>query len=196
MKAYVATKNADKMRELRALFAGSLLELETYPDYEEVDETADDYAGNARLKARGLHAQLVAAGTHAAVLADDSGIEVEALGGRPGVYSARYGGKVSWPQRLAMLLAELNGMPDEQRGARFVCAMAFITADACLYESQGEVRGVVAHDQFGPNGFGYDPIFYYPPLKKTFGEIAEEEKNRLSHRYNAAQALLTALHAR
>jgi len=193
VKAYVATKNADKLRELRVLFAGSELELDVYPDYEEVEEDATDYAGNARLKALRLRSQLVAAGTGGVVLADDSGIEVDALGGRPGVRSARYGGDISWPERLKMLLAEVDGVPDDRRGARFFCAMALVCDDGPVIESEGDVRGVIAREPIGSNGFGYDPIFYYPPLQKTFGEISEEEKNRLSHRYRAAQRLLAAL---
>jgi len=193
VKAFVATKNVDKLRELRALFAGSQIELDVYPDYAEVSEDADTYAGNARLKALGLRSQLQAAGARGAVLADDSGIEVDALDGRPGVLSARYGGEIGWPERLKMLLAEVDGFVDKGRGARFVCTMALVIDDGRVFESEGEVRGLIAHEPTGSNGFGYDPIFYYPPLQKTFGEISEVEKNQLSHRYHAAQALLAAL---
>ena len=196
MKTYVATQNADKLRELRALFAGSELELDVYPAYQEVIEDEPDYAGNARLKALGLRSQLAAAGVRAAVVSDDSGIEVDALDGRPGVLSARYGGNIGWPERLKTLLAEVEGVEDEQRGGRFVCAMALVLDNGEVFQSQGEVRGQLAHQPTGSNGFGYDPIFYYPPLQKTFGEISEEEKNRLSHRYFAAQALLAALNSR
>ena len=193
MITFVATKNADKLRELRALFAGSELEIQVYPPYIEVEETANDYASNALLKARGLRAQLGEAGQAAAVIADDSGIEVEALDRRPGVLSARYGGDISWPERLKMLLGEIDGVAGGRRGTRFVCAMALVQPDGQVLQSEGEVRGVVSDLPVGTNGFGYDPIFYYPPLRKTFGEISDEQKNQLSHRYHAAQALLAAL---
>lgn len=196
MKAYLATTNEGKLRELRAILAGSGLEIDVYPGYREVEETAADYAGNALLKASGLWNQIRAAEHDAAaVLADDSGIEVQALGGGPGVLSARYAGDVTWPQRRARLLAEMDGMPDDRRGARFVCVIVLIAPDGRRYEGQGEVRGLVAHREVGSHGFGYDPIFYYPPLQKTFGQISEEEKNRLSHRYHAARSLLVALSA-
>ncbi len=193
MKTYVATKNMDKLRELRALFGGSELDLATYPSYIEVEETAADYTGNALLKACGLSAQLREQREIAAVLADDSGIEVDALDGRPGVLSARYGGDISWPVRLQRLLNEVDGVTNEQRGARFVCAMALVQPDGQALQSEGEVRGILARSPIGTNGFGYDPIFYYPPLQKTFGQISEEKKNRLSHRYHAAEALLSLL---
>ncbi|MBV8363532.1 MAG: RdgB/HAM1 family non-canonical purine NTP pyrophosphatase [Candidatus Eremiobacteraeota bacterium] len=193
MKTYVATKNSDKLRELRELFAGSELEVEAYPLYIEVEETASDYAANALLKARGLKAQLGVIALETAVIADDSGIEVDALDGRPGVFSARYGGDIAWPARLTMLLSELDSVPDERRGARFVCTMALFQPDGTIVQSHGEVPGFVARQPVGENGFGYDPIFYYPPLKKTFGEISAQEKNRLSHRYRACQSMLTAL---
>src|SRR5579883_1583783 len=108
LKTYVATKNLGKLMELKAIFAGSELELDTFPLYAEAPEEEDNYAGNAESKARALHAQLRSAGIRGAVLADDSGIEVRALGGRPGVLSARYGGRqITWPERREKLLEEL-----------------------------------------------------------------------------------------
>ena len=195
MKTYVATTNPGKLVELHAIFAGSALELETYAAYREVEETAPDYAGNARLKARALHEQLCEAGIAAAVLADDSGIECEALGGRPGVLSARYKPGLSWPQRLDALLMEVGTHDVNRRGCAFVCAMALGLPDGSVLEGFGEVRGTLAYEPRGEHGFGYDPVFYYEPLGKTFGEIPETLKNQLSHRYNAAQSLLQALSA-
>lgn len=194
---YLATKNEGKLRELRAIFAGSQIDVDAYPGYRDVEETAEDYAGNALLKARALRDQLRDASEgDAAVLADDSGIEVDALGGKPGIYSARYAGDVEWPKRRATLLSEVHGVPEERRGAKFVCAIVMIAPDGREYEGHGEVKGLIAHHEVGTHGFGYDPIFYYPPLSKTFAELSEEEKNRLSHRYHAAQSLLVALRER
>jgi XTP/dITP diphosphohydrolase len=151
VKTYVATKNEGKLRELRALFAGSELELDVYPEYVEVEETGDDYAANALIKARGLRGQLAPSGDSTAVLADDSGIEVEALGGRPGVLSARYAGGVSWPERRGKMLGEMRDVPEVQRGAKFVCAMVLVGPDGRQVASRGEVEGVVARHEEGGN---------------------------------------------
>ncbi|HEX8805643.1 MAG TPA: non-canonical purine NTP pyrophosphatase, partial [Candidatus Aquilonibacter sp.] len=150
------------------------------------------------LKARALREQLLAAGIrNAAVLADDSGIELDALGGGPGVDSATYAGVgTSWPNRLATMMRAVAANGNTSRGARFVCIMALILPDGEEVVVQGDVRGEIAHQLRGENGFGYDPLFYYPPIGKTFGEIPERQKNQLSHRGRAARALLAALHAR
>lgn len=194
MKTYVATKNLGKLDELKAIFAGSELELDTYPLYAEAPEDEPTYAGNAESKARGLHEQLRAAGVRGAVLSDDSGIEVSALGGRPGVHSARYGGRdISWPQRREKLLEELSTTPADDRTAKFCCAMMLILESGEDLAGYGEVEGVVTAEEQGRFGFGYDPIFWYPPAERTFAELSEEEKNRVSHRARAAAALLNAL---
>ncbi|PZR56131.1 MAG: non-canonical purine NTP pyrophosphatase [Candidatus Meridianibacter frigidus] len=193
MKTYVATKNADKLRELRAIFARSALELDANPKYRDVEEGDTNYADNAKLKARALSAQLREVGIGAAVLADDSGIEVDALDGRPGVLSARYAGDVSWPERRAQLLREVRGLPADRRGCKFVCAMAFIYPDGSFVEGYGEAEGRLTTQECGKNGFGYDPIFFYPPAGKTFAELSEHEKNHVSHRYHAAQSVLDKL---
>jgi XTP/dITP diphosphohydrolase len=191
LRTFVATKNAGKLREMREIFAGSPFELETYEGYRDVDETADTYEGNALLKARALHEQLRAAGTDAVVLADDSGLEVYALDGRPGIYSARYGGTdIAWPQRRALLLAELSGLEPQRRGARFVSALALLEAGGRERVVRGTVEGRIAESEIGDCGFGYDPVFYYPPRDRTFAQLAPLEKNALSHRRRAAEALL------
>ena len=193
MVTYLATKNDGKLAEIRTMLAGSQLELRTYAGYNDPAEGHESYVDNALLKARALRAQLLAAGiTGAAVLADDSGIELDALGGRPGVDSAIYAGaRTAWPERLTtMMRAVGNGSP---RGARFVCVMALIHPDGREIVVQGDVRGEIARELRGTNGFGYDPLFYYPPIGKTFGEIPEDEKNALSHRGRAARALIEAL---
>ena len=169
---YVATKNIGKMRELRALFAGSGWALETYPEYDDVVEGDTSYAENAGLKAAALREQLVAAGIAEAVLGDDSGIEVRALGGRPGVRSARYGGDgATWAERRALLRAELAASDSPDRGARFVCALHFISSDGSTVGVERDVAGLVADKDRGTAGFSYDPTFWYPPAAKTFGEL-------------------------
>ncbi len=191
MRTFVATKNAGKLAEIRAIFAGTAIEPEVFLGYGDVLEGDDDYLENARLKAQALRAQLRVAGIEAAVLADDSGLEVDALGGRPGVLSARYAGaNASWDRRLATLLAELRDVPDAQRSARFVCAMVLLLPDRAAIETLGTVAGRIASDAAGPNGFGYDPIFWYPPRGCTFAALSPDEKNALSHRRRAADALL------
>lgn len=193
MTAYVATKNVGKLREMRAIFSYHALELATYAGYADVAETADSYVGNALLKARALCAQLRESGIDAPVLADDSGLEVFALDGRPGVYSARYAGvQTGWPQRRATLLEEMRGVPAAQRGARFVCAMALILPAHRELTVLETVDGSIVTQERGTGGFGYDPIFFYPPRDCTFAELTEEEKNQLSHRRRAADAVLAA----
>jgi XTP/dITP diphosphohydrolase len=194
MRTFVATKNAGKLREMRAIFERSALRLETFAEYRDVEETADSYEGNAGLKALALHEQLRAAGIEAAVLADDSGLEVDALGGRPGIYSARYGGEnITWPQRRALLLDELAGVSPERRGARFVSALAFVEPHGRPWSARGTVEGRITEREAGEHGFGYDPLFWYPPLSCTFAQLDPGEKNRVSHRQRAADALLASL---
>lgn len=194
MKTYVASKNAGKVRELRGLFAGSPLDLASYGEYADVDENATSYIGNAMLKARALRRQLTDAGIEAAVIADDSGLEVDALDGRPGLYSARYAGlDASWPQRRGALLAEMEGVAEPGRTARFVCVIALIAPNGEPNVAVGTVEGYIAVHEIGENGFGYDPIFFYKPLNRTFAELTAEEKNSVSHRRRAADALLSSL---
>lgn len=196
MKTYVASKNAGKLREMRELFAGSPLELATYAEFADVDETAASYIGNAMLKARALSRQIHEAGIEAAVLADDSGLEVDALDGRPGVYSARYAGTdSSWTQRRGALLDELQEVPESARTARFVCVMVLIVPSGEPHVAIGSVDGRIAAREIGEGGFGYDPVFYYPPRDRTFAELTADEKNAVSHRRRAADALLSALHS-
>lgn len=194
MKTYLATKNAGKLGEIRNMLAGSAIDLYTYDDYVDPVEGEESYVANALLKARALREQLQRAGITAAVLADDSGIELDALGGGPGVLSARYAGETTpWPQRLETMMDEVRQVPKDRRGARFVCVMALVLADGREIVVEGDVHGEITTELHGSNGFGYDPIFYYPPIGKTFGEVPEAEKNQLSHRGRAARALLEAL---
>lgn len=193
MKVYVATKNLGKLGEMKSIFAGSELELDTYPLYAEAPEDEPNYAGNAESKARSLWKQLRGAGVSAAVLADDSGIEVAALGGRPGVLSARYAGKkATWPQRREKMLEEMREVPAEQRAAKFCCAMMLILESGEEFSGYGEVEGVITGEEQGRFGFGYDPLFFYAPANMTFAQMAEEEKDRVSHRRRAAETLLAS----
>ncbi len=197
LKTYVATKNLGKLEELRAIFAQSDLDLDTYPLYAEAPEDEDNYAGNARSKADSLFAQLREAGVRGAVLADDSGLEIAALAGRPGVLSARYAGKdATWPQRRERLLEELASVPANERSAKFCCAMELILENGERVNGYGEVEGTITAEEQGRFGFGYDPVFYYAPAGVTFAQMAEEEKNKISHRRRAADALLAALRTR
>ncbi len=197
MKTFVATKNLGKLQELRDLFRGTELELDTYPLYAEPVEGESSYAENAAIKARALRQQLQQAGVHDAVLADDSGLEVDALGGRPGVLSSRYlGPDATWRARREALLQELKDVPIDERGAKFCCAIKLIRVGGSELTSYGQVLGTIASEERGKFGFGYDPIFVYPPADKTFAELDEDEKNRVSHRGRAAEALLNLLRAR
>jgi XTP/dITP diphosphohydrolase len=190
---YAATKNAGKLRELRELFAGTGWQVEPYAGYGDVAEGETSYLGNAALKASALRERLLADGISAAVLGDDSGIEVRVLDGRPGVLSARYGGSgATWAERRARLLAEVASSGTTDRSARFVCALHFIAADGDVAAVEADVPGRIADAERGEAGFSYDPIFFYPPLGKTFAELDPAQKNAVSHRGRAVRALLAA----
>jgi XTP/dITP diphosphohydrolase len=190
---YVATKNQGKLRELQTLFAPAGWTLLPFADYRDPAEGEASYAENAALKARALAAQLRHAGIAAAVLGDDSGLEVRALGGRPGVLSARYGGeRASWAQRRQILLAEVAATASGDRGARFVCALHLVENNGNEFAVEADVAGVLALTERGTQGFSYDPIFAYPPAGRTFAELSEAEKNAVSHRGRAVAALLAA----
>ncbi|HEY0382836.1 MAG TPA: RdgB/HAM1 family non-canonical purine NTP pyrophosphatase [Candidatus Elarobacter sp.] len=203
MTVYVATKNAGKLRELEALFAGALIggeafALATFDEYADPVEGETSYADNAALKARALHAQLRDAGVVGSVLADDSGLEVTALGGRPGVLTAYYGGPgLTWSERRRALLAELAGVGGgADRRARFVCALHFIDAGGGELATIGTVDGEIAAEERGELGFSFDPVFFYPSAGQTFAELSAAEKNRVSHRASAVAALLKTLSPR
>ena len=191
----MATKNAGKRRELEAVFAGSGFELRTLDAYMDPVEGDSSYADNAALKARALRGQLQRAGVTANVLADDSGLEVLALGGRPGVLTAYYGGAdLPWGKRRRKLLDELAGRgAGADRRARFVCALHFIEAAGRELTALGTVDGEIAPEERGELGFSFDPVFFYPPEARTFAELSAAEKNRVSHRAVAAAALLDVL---
>jgi XTP/dITP diphosphohydrolase len=197
MRVYAATANEGKLRELRAIF-GALCgwDVVAFDGYEAPPEGESSYADNAALKARALAQELRAAGIDGAVVGDDSGLEVEALGGRPGVLSARYGGAAaSWTERRRLLIAEVDASGSAERRARFVCAMHLVLPDGREVTSEASIEGRLASEARGEGGFSYDAIFEYSPDRRTFAERSATEKNALSHRAQAAQRLVAAVTA-
>jgi XTP/dITP diphosphohydrolase len=178
MKLLLATTNEGKIQELRKILGEEGFELIGLGDWAtEVEETGETFAENALLKARYYH-QVSGLPT----VADDSGLEVEALQGAPGVYSARYAGAgASDLNRIMKLLEEMEKVPTEKRGARFVCVAA-IAWSGGEHVFAGEAHGTLLKELRGEGGFGYDPIFYYAPLGKTFAELTGKEKAEVSHR--------------
>ena len=183
----VATTNHAKLREIRSLLTDVPIELVTlarWPDLAPPEETGRTFAENARLKAR-----YYAAATGLLTVAEDSGLEIDALGGAPGVESARFGGTdTSYAQKFALIYERLRAGPASGSSARFICALALARGDAVLFESQGIVEGHIAPEPAGGGGFGYDPIFFYPPFGCTFAE-AGDRKSAVSHRGAAFRAL-------
>ncbi len=184
----VATHNKGKLREYKELLRDlpvRLVYLDEVGIHEDVPETGSTFEENAVQKAT-AYARLSGLVT----LADDSGLEVDALGGRPGVHSARYAGpNAGDDDRIRKLLAELEGVPPEQRTARFRCVIAVASPEGDVITAQGTVEGVIADAPRGHHGFGYDPIFYLPDRGCTMAELPPEEKNRISHRARAAEAI-------
>jgi len=187
MRLLIATHNEGKKREYEELLAGAGVELASLSDvgiHQSVPEEGDTYAENALLKARGY-----AALSGMLTLADDSGIEVDALGGAPGVRTARYAGEeASDAERNALLLRNIEGVPNAERTARFRCVIALAWPDGRTAVVEGVVEGRIALEPRGEHGFGYDPIFFVPEYGRTMAELPEEVKNRISHRARAAAA--------
>ncbi len=180
----LATGNPGKIKECEAFLgpAGfTVLGLDALTDLTPIEETGATFAANARLKAEGYSLR-----TPHLVLADDSGLEVDALGGGPGVLSARYGGPdLTDPERCTAILAALAQTPDDKRTARFRCVLALAKAGKTLATFDGAVEGTILREPRGSNGFGYDPIFFHAPSGRAFAELTREEKERVSHRGNA-----------
>ena len=190
MEIVLATRNKKKIEEIKRITAGlpiTILSLDDYPQCPEVEEDKDTFEGNAVKKA-----VEICRCTGKPALADDSGLEVDALGGAPGVYSARYAGNsgnTNDIRNYEKLLIELKNVPDEKRGARFVCCMALAFPDATLKTFLGYAKGRIGWGPQGKTGFGYDPIFIPEGKKITFAEMTGEEKDRLSHRAKALEKL-------
>ncbi len=187
MRLLLATRNSGKLRELRALLADLPLECLSLADVgiaTDIPETGASLIENAILKARG-YADLSGLTT----LADDSGLEVDALGGEPGVHSSRWAGPgATDADRIRKLLERLRGVPPQGRRARFRAVAAIATPDGRLYTTEGTLEGFIADRPKGSGGFGYDPVFLVPDLGKTVAELDPETKNRISHRARAIQA--------
>ena len=185
-KLLIATGNLGKFSEYTDLLGDLPLQLTSLRDEgisQEVEETGATYEENARLKA-----EAYAKASGLLTLADDSGLEVEALGGVPGPFSARYGGPgLRDAERVQLLLRDLADVPSPRRSARFVCAIAIAAPNTPTQLMQGECSGTIALEPLGNNGFGYDPVFLFPELGKTLAELQSAQKNAMSHRGNAAR---------
>lgn len=180
----LASQNPGKLNEMRQLIDGLPFRVVGPKDVgitEAPEETGTTFLENAILKARHY-----ANRSGLLTVADDSGLSVDALDGGPGLHSARFGGEgASDADRNRLLLEKLKGVPTERRGARFTSAVAVARGDDVLFQGQESVEGLIAEEPKGPNGFGYDPLFFYPPFGKTFGESAPQDKDRVSHRGKA-----------
>jgi len=184
----VATTNPGKLREIRSLLADAPVELSTLADLEpieEPEETGLTFQDNARLKAR-----YYASRSGMMTVAEDSGLSIDGLQGEPGVLSARFlQPDASYPERFAEIFHRLAADPGQNRAARFVCTVAVVRDDRILFETAGTVEGEIADAPRGDHGFGYDPIFYYPPYGQTLAEVAEDAKLAVAHRGKAFRAL-------
>jgi len=191
-KLLIATGNRAKIREYSELLKGAPYVLTTVADEGidvDVEETGQTLEENAELKAIAYAAQ-----SQSLVAADDSGLEVDALGGEPGPLSARYAGEnASDQEKVAFLLSRLKGVPWEKRSARFRCVIAIASPHGMTQLCEGECQGYISFEPRGDQGFGYDPVFYLPELDKTMAELSMEEKNQVSHRSRAARKALEAL---
>lgn len=192
MKLVLATKNEGKIREMTKLLAGQdieILSLADFPEIEEIVEDGETFRENAVIKATEVCMQ-----TGLTTLADDSGLEVDCLAGLPGVYSARFAGEEKDDSANNKKLLELlDGTPEEQRKARFKCVIAVADTDTFVYIAEGTCEGIIAQEQRGDGGFGYDPLFYLPEHGKTFAELDLETKNKISHRAKALAGVLDIL---
>jgi XTP/dITP diphosphohydrolase len=193
MKLLIGTKNQGKLTEIRQFLtpaAVDLLDLSAVGPVNEVPETGETFAENARIKAAGYAKQ---AGMYA--LADDSGLEIAALGGAPGVLSARYGGQnIGYPEKMKLVLEQLGGTSENERGAHFVCVMAIAAPDGkILHSTEGICEGNIAFEPRGTGGFGYDPIFIPRGFEGTFGELDRGIKEQISHRARAISGIMRFL---
>ncbi len=184
----IATNNPGKAREYKELFGAYGLEVKTLKDFTEIPAIVEDgktFTENARKKAQTLSDAL-----GVAALADDSGLVVDALNGEPGIYSARYAGDHDDAANNRKLLANLKGLPTEKRTAHFHCSIVVTRPGKEELVASGDANGLILEEAKGAGGFGYDPLFYYPPLKKTFAELSQSEKNEVSHRGIATRTLM------
>ena len=197
-----ATGNAGKMKEIREILNGTgwnVLSLKDAGIDAEIEENGTTFEENAKIKAEGIRNWCLENGIPGCsgisakeiiVLADDSGLEIDWLGGEPGIYSARYMGEdTSYHIKNANLISRLEGVPDEKRTARFVCAIAAVLPNGEVLHSEGTIEGIIGYEEQGENGFGYDPIFYLPQYGCTTAQLEPDVKNELSHRGKALRAI-------
>jgi XTP/dITP diphosphohydrolase len=193
----LATGNLHKVEEFRAIFSGIPFRLLSLRDGRpagepmdmDVEETGTSFAENAQLKALAY-----ARASGKLSLADDSGLEIDALGGAPGIYSARFAGReTTYAERFRIILEQLRGLPTARRGARFRCAITIAEPSGYSQTVEGTLEGQIASAPRGEHGFGYDPIFYVPGLGKTMAELEPEQKNKISHRARAAASAAALL---
>ena len=193
MRIIFATGNAGKMREIRMIMADLGLEIQSMKEAGvevDIDENGTSFEENAMIKATAIARELKRRGEKAVVLADDSGLEVDYLNKEPGIYSARYMGEdTSYTIKNANIIARLEGVPDEKRTARFVCVIAAVFTDGESFSRRATIEGRIGYEEKGENGFGYDPIFYVPEYHCYSAELSNEEKNRISHRGKALEAM-------
>jgi XTP/dITP diphosphohydrolase len=191
-KLIIATNNLDKLKEIKEIIADvniSLLSARDFADFPEVEETGATLAENALVKARAIWEKY-----HLACIADDTGLEVDCLGGKPGVYSSRYAGpQASYADNCRKLLTDMAGVPASRRAARFRTVIAFIDDRGAEHIAEGTVAGEILDAPRGQNGFGYDPVFFIPHLNKTLAELSPADKNKISHRHNALVNILPAI---
>ena len=194
MKMILATHNRDKCAEMNAILGEisiELLSLDDFPDIDEIVEDGNTLEENALIKARTVYKM-----TNLPSLADDTGLEVDALNGEPGIYSARYAGETcSYSDNVNKLLKNMENIPAEKRTARFQTAIAFV-GDNMELVSEGIVEGKITTEPKGVGGFGYDPVFYVSEQGKTYSEMKMKEKNKISHRGKAIQEMLKLLQSR
>lgn len=189
-KLILASNNKKKIREMKEILKEIPIEVKSLEDENiqiDVVEDGKTFEENAKKKAKEIYEFLLERGEKEfIVLADDSGIAVDYLGGDPGIYSARYAGEHgNDAKNNEKLLNNLKGVKKEERGAKFVCQLAMFTDSGEYYSVTGEVKGRIIEELHGEGGFGYDPLFFYEPLNKTFGELTSNEKNEISHRGRA-----------
>lgn len=196
-KIIFATGNADKMKEIRMILEDLGLEIQSMKEAGvavEIDENGKTFEENAMIKASAIAQKLRRDGVQAIVLADDSGLEIDYLNKEPGIYSARYMGEdTSYAVKNADLIHRLEGVPDEKRTARFVCAIAAVFPDGRKFTTRATIEGRIGYEERGKHGFGYDPIFYLPEYDKYSAELTPEEKNCISHRGKALEEMKKVL---
>lgn len=193
MKIVFATGNAGKVREVKAILADLNMEVLSMKEagvFAEAEENGTTFAENAVIKAKDIAAKV----PDAIVMADDSGLVVDALNGEPGIYSARYMGEdTSYSVKNANIIKRLEGVPVEGRTARFVCAIAAVLPDGRIFNTQGTIEGYIGYEERGNGGFGYDPIFMVPEYGCSTAELSAEAKNAISHRGCALNAMKVKL---